>query len=40
MRWAGYVTRLGERRGASRILWGDLREGEHLEALGIDWRII
>jgi hypothetical protein len=29
-----------EGRGAYRILWGDLREGDHLEDLGVDGRLI
>ena len=32
--------RKGEGRGAYRILVGDLREGDHLEDLGVDGRII
>jgi len=30
----------GNRRGAYRVLAGDLREGDHLEDRGIDGRII
>jgi hypothetical protein len=30
----------GGKRGAYRILWGDLREGDHLGDPGIDGRII
>ena len=26
MRWAGYVARMGERRGVYRVWWGNLRE--------------
>jgi hypothetical protein len=40
IRWAGYVARMGEGRGAYRILGGDLREGDHLEDPGVDGRII
>jgi hypothetical protein len=40
MRWAGHVARMGEKRGAYRILVGDLREGDHLGDPGVDWRII
>jgi hypothetical protein len=40
MRWAGHVARMGEGRGAYRILVGDLREGDHLEDPGVDGRII
>jgi hypothetical protein len=39
-RWAGNVARMGEGRGAYRIWWGNLREGDHLEDPGIDGRII
>jgi hypothetical protein len=31
---------MGDRRGAYRILWGDLSERDHLEDLGLDRRII
>ena len=27
-------------RGADRVWWGDLKERDHLEDLGVDWRII
>jgi hypothetical protein len=40
MRWAGHVARMGEKRGAYRILVGDLREGDHLGDPGTDGRII
>ena len=40
MRWAGHVARMGERRGACRIWWGNLRERDHLENPGVDGRII
>jgi hypothetical protein len=40
MRWAGHVARMGEGRGAYRVLVGDLREGNHLEDPGVDGRII
>jgi hypothetical protein len=29
-----------EKRGAYRIWWGDLREGDYLGDPGADWRII
>jgi len=29
-----------ERRGAYRVLWGNLRERENLEDLGVDGRIV
>jgi hypothetical protein len=42
MRWAGNVACMGrgDRRGAYRVLWGDLRERDYLEDLGLDGRII
>jgi hypothetical protein len=40
MRWAEHVARMGDRRGAHRVLWGDLREREQLENLGLNGRII
>ena len=38
MRWVGHVARMGERRGAYRVLGGDLRESDHLEDPGVDER--
>jgi hypothetical protein len=40
MSWAGHVARRGEKRGAYRFWWGDLREGDHLGDPGVDGRII
>jgi hypothetical protein len=40
MRLAGHVPRMGEKRGAYRILVGDLREGDHLRDPGVDGRIV
>jgi hypothetical protein len=40
LRWAGHVARMGEKRGAYRVRWGDLMEKEHLEDLDVDGRII
>jgi hypothetical protein len=40
MRWAGNVARIGDRRDLYSVLVGDLREGDHLEDLGVDGRII
>jgi hypothetical protein len=40
MRWAGHVARIGEGRGAYRILVGDLREGDHLKDPSVEGRII
>ena len=40
MRWAGYVARMGERRGVYRFWWGNFRERDHLGHSGVDGRII
>jgi len=41
MRWAGYVARMGDRRGAYSVLGGgDLTERGHWEDLGVDDRTI
>jgi hypothetical protein len=40
MMWAGHVARMGEGRDATGFWWGDLKEGDHLEDPGVDWRII
>jgi hypothetical protein len=41
MRWVGHVARMGERRGAYRVLVGRPEaKRDHLEDLGIDGRII
>jgi hypothetical protein len=40
MRWAGHVTRSGERRGAYRILVGRPEGRNNFEDPGIDGRII
>ena len=40
MRWTGHVARMGEMRGAFRLVWGNLNEGGHLEGPGVDGRII
>jgi hypothetical protein len=34
------VARRGEKRGACKVLVGDLRERDHLEDVGVDVRII
>ena len=36
----GHVARMGERRDAYRVWWGDPRERYHLENPGINERII
>jgi hypothetical protein len=40
MRWAGHVARMGGGEVHTGFWWGDLREGDHLEDLGVDGRII
>jgi len=35
MRGARQVTRMGKRRGAYRVLVGNLKERDHLEDLGV-----
>jgi len=40
MRWAGHVARLGEERGCIGSWWGNRREGDHWEDLGVDGWII
>jgi len=37
---SGACSTHGERRGAYRVLVGNLREGDHLEDPGVDERII
>jgi hypothetical protein len=40
MRWAGHEAHMGQRRGAYRVLVGNLREIDKLENPGIDGRNI
>jgi len=40
MRWTGHVAGMGDRRGAYRVWWRDLRERNHLEDLGINEKVI
>ena len=40
MRYAVHVARTGDRRGAYRALVGETREGDNLEYIGRDGRII
>jgi len=35
MRWAGHVEHMWERRGSTRFWWGNLRETNQLEDLGV-----
>ena len=39
-RWAGHVARMGEERGAYRVLVGKLGERDHWRDLGVDGWII
>jgi len=36
MRWAGHVARMGEERGCIGSWWGNRREGDHWEDLGVN----
>jgi hypothetical protein len=38
MWWAGQVARLAERISIYRVLWGNLRERDHLGDPGVDGR--
>jgi len=40
MRWAGHVTRIGEKRRCIGFWWGNRRERDHWGDLGVDRRII
>jgi hypothetical protein len=40
LRWARHVVRVGERIGAYKVWWGNLREGGHLDDADVDGRII
>ena len=40
MRWAGHVARMGEERGYIGSWWGNRREGDQWEDLGVDGCII
>jgi len=40
MRWAGHVARMSEKRGCIGSWWGNRRERDHWEDLGVDWLII
>jgi len=31
---------MGDRRGACRVWWGNMREGKHLEQVSVDGKII
>jgi hypothetical protein len=38
-KWAGHVTRMGERRGVYKVLVGNLKEGDRLEKVDVNKRI-
>ena len=39
--WAGHVVCMGEERGYIGSWWGNRREGDHWEELGVDgWKIL
>jgi hypothetical protein len=40
MRWAGHVACGGSERCTQWLWWGDLRERDHFEDLGVNGRII
>jgi len=40
MKWVGHLARMGERRSACRIWWGNLSERDHLQDAGIYGKII
>jgi len=40
MRLAGHVARMGEERGRIGSWWGNWREGDHWEDLGVDGLIV
>jgi hypothetical protein len=40
LRRAGHVARMGRGEVHTGLMWGNLREGDHLEDPGIDGRII
>jgi hypothetical protein len=40
IKWAGHVARMEERRAYTGFWWGNLRERDHLEDPGVNWRII
>jgi hypothetical protein len=40
MRWVEHVARMGGGEVYTGFMWGNLRERDHLEDLGVDGRII
>jgi hypothetical protein len=40
IRWAGHVARMGREQAYTGFCWGNLRERDHLEDLGLDRKII
>jgi len=41
MRWFGHVARMGEKKGCIGFWWGNRREGDQWEDLGVNgWKIL
>jgi hypothetical protein len=40
MRWAGHVARMRRREACIGFWWGNLKERDHWEYLGVDGRIM
>jgi hypothetical protein len=40
LRWAEHIAHIGESRGAYKVFWGNLKEGDHLKDRGINGRIM
>jgi hypothetical protein len=40
MRWAGYVERMGRGKVPTGFCWGNLRDRDHSEDLGIDGKML
>ena len=38
--WAGHVARMGRRETRTGFWWGESREGNHFEDIGLDGKII
>jgi hypothetical protein len=40
MTWAGHIARMGRGEACTGFWWRNLREKDHWEDPGVDWRII